>query len=174
MLPTIRKVTSITKLEFDGTGKKKVFNFYKDLDELRDCRIWGLEAYYFEEQASVIQTQGTLTYDPDYNLPVISKNQFQNGFLNLYDTNNINFLINAPLVIFGTIQNDMANFGGARIKSGIVERDAKSFNGQKIDMQNSSVVFNGDANQLVETRIIFMDIYYSRMDLDKVIIKKLN
>jgi len=107
-------------------------------------------------------------------LPVISKNQFQNGFLNLYDTNNINFLINAPLVIFGTIQNDMANFGGARIKSGIVERDAKSFNGQKIDMQNSSVVFNGDANQLVETRIIFMDIYYSRMDLDKVIIKKLN
>jgi len=169
MLPTIRKVTSITKLEFTGNNKRIFFNFFKDLDELRNCRIWGIQTYYsstFEGQA-----RGTLKNDPDYNLPVITETQYQNGFLNLYDTDNINFLINAPLCIFGTIQSMPDSFG--RIPAGIVERDAKSLNGQKIDMQNSNVVFNGTANTIKETRSIFMDIYYSRMDLDKVIINKL-
>jgi hypothetical protein len=169
MLPTIRKVTSITKLEFTGNNKRIFFNFFKDLDELRNCRIWGIETYYsstFESQA-----RGTLRNDPDYNLPVITETQYQNGFLNLYDTDNINFLINAPLCIFGTIQSMPDSFG--RIPAGIVERDAKSLNGQKIDMQNSNVVFNGTANTIKETKTIFMDIYYSRMDLDKVIINKI-
>lgn len=169
MLPTIRKVTSITKLEFTGDSKKIFFNFSKDLDELRNCRIWGIETYYSENIEG--KAVGTLNVDPDYNLTVISELQYRNGFLNLYDTDNINFLINAPLCIFGTIQNFPEDFGN--FKAGIVERDAKSLSGQKIDMQNSNVVFNAAANTVKGTQTIFLDIYYSRMDLDKVIINKL-
>jgi hypothetical protein len=169
MLPTIRKVTSITKLEFTGNSQRIFFNFFKDLDELRNCRIWGIQTYY--SQTFENQSVGTLKNDPDYNLPVITEKQYRNGFLNLYDTDNINFLINAPLCIFGTIQAMPTNFN--TIPAGLVERDAKSLSGQKIDMQNSNVVFNGNANTIKETRTIFLDIYYSRMDLDKVIINKL-
>lgn len=169
MLSTIRKVTSITKLEFTGNRRKIVFNFSKDLDELRNSRIWGIQTYYSSQFEN--RPLGILKADPDFKLPVITELQYRNGFLNLYDTDNVNFLINAPLSIFGTIQDMPNNYN--RIPSGIIERDFKSLSGQKIDLQNSNVVFNGGANTTKETRTFFIDIYYSRIDLDKVIIEKL-
>lgn len=166
MLPIIRKVTISLKVNFDGTSRPVKVNFNQDIEELRNVRLWGVQTYYSaaEPRAS------TLILDPDYSRPVISRKQFQGAFLNLYDTKNVNFLINCPFAVFGTLQNGVDGFGTTH--PGITERDAKSFNGQFLDIQNSFVIFDGSVNNAADaTRSIVIDIYYSRQDLDKELLK---
>jgi hypothetical protein len=166
MLPTIRKVTISLKVNFDGTSRPVKVNFNQDIEELRNVRLWGVQTYYSaaEPRAS------TLILDPDYSRAVISRLQFQAAFLNLYDTKNVNFLINCPFAVFGTLQNGADGIGTT--DPSINERDAKSFNGQLLDIQNSFVIFDGSVNNRPDaTRVIVLDIYYSRQDLDKELLK---
>lgn len=165
MLPTIRKVTIALKVNFDGTNNPVKINFNQDIEELRNVRLWGIETYYRTEKIIA----STLVKDPDYLRPVISRLQFQGAFLNLYDTKNVNFLINCPFAVFGTLQNGVDGFGSYH--PSINERDAKSFNGQFLDIQNSFVIFDGSVNNAIDdTRSIVIDVYYSRIDLDKKIV----
>jgi hypothetical protein len=169
MLPIIRKVSVSLKVKFDGLGTPIKVNFNQDIEELRNVRLWGVQTYYFAGKAP-FGTFGTLFTDPDYKIDVISKKQFQGAFLNLYDTKNVFFLQNAPFVIFNTIQNNTE-----KEFFGIVERDAKNFNGQFLDLTASFVKFDGSANPLLEpaeTRTIVIDFYYSRIDLDNELLKK--
>jgi len=167
MLPTIRKVAISLKVDFDGTGTPVKVNFNQDIEELRNVRLWGIQTYYSGEEARA----STLIFDPDYSITVINKDQFQGAFLNLYDTKNVFFLQNCPFAVFGTLQNGADNLGNKSI--GIVERDAKNFNGQYLDIQSSFVIFDGSVNvQRPEQRTIVLDVYYSRQDLDKELLKK--
>jgi hypothetical protein len=167
MLPTIRKVTISLKVNFDGTNTPVKVNFNQDIEELRNVRLWGIETYY----SGAKSLASTLPLDPDYTRIVISRFQFQGAFLNLYDTKNINFMINCPFSVFGTLQNGVDGFGSNH--PAINERDPKNFNGQFLDIQSSFVTFDASVNNVRDiTRVIVMDIYYSRMDLDKVLLKK--
>jgi hypothetical protein len=168
MLPTIRKVTISLKVDFDGLGTPVKVNFNQDIEELRNVRLWGIETYYSAKEPRA----STLILDPDYSIPVISRFQFQGAFLNLFDTKNVNFLINCPFSVFGTLQNGADGFGTTH--PGIVERDAKNFNGQYLDIQSSFVIFDASVNnvQRPEQRTIVLDVYYSRQDLDKELLKK--
>lgn len=166
MLPIIRKVTIALKVNFDGSGSPVKVNFNQDIEELRNVRLWGVQTYYSGAKSLV----STLALDPDYGRVLISRLQFQSAFLNLYDTKNINFLINCPFAVFGTLQNGVDGNGTSH--PSINERDAKSFNGQFLDIQNSFVIFDGSVNTRPDnTRSIVIDIYYSRIDLDKKIVK---
>ena len=79
-------------------------------------------------------------------------------------------MVNCPFAVFGTLQNGVD--GIANTHPCINERDAKSFNGQFLDIQNSFVIFDGSINNRPDdTRTIVIDIYYSRIDLDKKIVK---
>ena len=167
MLPTIRKVSIIQKIDFLGNGLRAKFPFTQDLDELRNSKIWGIETYYSIKTGR--GTAGSLKSDPDFGRPIISKQQFQGAFLTLYDVKNVAFLINAPFAIFSTIENNALGKD-----TNIVERDCKSLCGQVIDIQNSFVTFDASSVPVApESRSIFIDIYYSRIDLDTVIIDKL-
>jgi hypothetical protein len=168
MLPTIRKVTISLKVNFDGLGTPTKVNFNQDIEELRNVRLWGIETYY----AAANPIASTLILDPDYSRTVISRFQFQGAFLNLYDTKNVNFLINCPFPVFGTLQN--GTDGSGRQHPTITERDAKNFNGQYLDIQSSFVIFDGSVNNTEEgdKRVIVLDVYYSRQDLDKQLLKK--
>lgn len=165
MLPTIRKVTVNLKVNFNGLGTPIKINFNQDIEELRNVRLWGLETYYKTDKIIA----STLIKDADYLRPVISKFQFQGAFLNLYDVKNVNFLINCPFAVFGTLQNGVDGFG--LYHPAINERDAKSFNGQYLDIQNSFVIFDGSVNNVEDNRVIVLDVYYSRIDLDKKFFK---
>jgi hypothetical protein len=166
MLPTIRKVTIALKVNFNGNNLPVKVNFNQDIEELRNVRLWGVQTYY----SAVEPRASTLIFDPDYSRAVISRRQFQGAFLNLYDTKNVNFLINCPFAVFGTLQNGADGFGITH--PGILERDAKNFNGQFLDIQNSFVIFDGSVNNVIDTkRVIEIDIYYSRQDLDKELLK---
>lgn len=168
MLPTIRKVTISLKVNFDGTNTPVKVNFNQDIEELRNVRLWGIETYYSVDRLTI---NSTLKQDPDYSRIVISKTQFQGAFLNLYDTKNVYFLQNSPFAVFGTLQNNGDSFIGKDFA--ITERDPKNFNGQFLDIQSSFVTFDASVNNVTDiTRVIVMDIYYSRMDLDKVLLKK--
>lgn len=169
MLPIIRKVTISLKVNFDASGKPVKVNFNQDIEELRNVRLWGIQTYYSaDEQARF----STLILDPDYSIRVITKTQFQGAFLNLYDTKNVNFLINCPFAVFGTLQNSTELLPTTK-DFGITERDAKNFNGQYLDIQSSFVIFDASVNvQRPEQRTIVLDVYYSRQDLDKELLKK--
>tara|TARA_R110000868_G_scaffold60249_2_gene184345 strand:- start:166 stop:669 length:504 start_codon:yes stop_codon:yes gene_type:complete len=166
MLPIIRKVTIALKVDFDGTKKPVKINFNQDIEELRNVRLWGIQTYF----STANSTASTLTLDPDYGRAVISRTQFQGAFLNLYDIKNVNFLINCPFAVFGTLQN--GNDGIGITHPSITERDAKNFNGQYLDIQSSFVIFDGSVNGVKDnTRSIVIDIYYSRTDLDAKLLK---
>jgi len=165
MLPTIRKVTISLKVDFDGNNTPVKVNFNQDIEELRNVRLWGIETYY----SGAKPLASTLALDPDYSRIVISRFQFQGAFLNLYDTKNVNFMINCPFSVFGTLQNGVDGFGFTH--PAINERDAKSFNGQFLDIQNSFVIFDGSVNNVADgNRVIVIDVYYSRIDLDKKLV----
>lgn len=167
MLPTIRKVTISLKVDFDGLGTPVKVNFNQDIEELRNVRLWGIETYYAAAKFVV----STLPLDPDYSRTLISRLQFQGAFLNLYDTKNVNFLINCPFPVFGTLQN--GTDGNGTNHPSITERDAKNFNGQYLDIQSSFVIFDGSVNNTQrDNRVIVLDVYYSRQDLDKELLKK--
>ena len=167
MLPIIRKVTISLKVNFDGNATPVKVNFNQDIEELRNVRLWGIQTYYSAKEPRA----STVILDPDYSIPVISRFQFQGAFLNLFDTKNVNFLINCPFSVFGTLQNGADGFGTTH--PAIVERDAKNFNGQYLDIQSSFVIFDGSVNvQEREQRTILLDVYYSRQDLDKELLKK--
>lgn len=154
MLPIIKKVAVSLKVKFDGSKNPIKVNFNQDIEELRNVRLWGVQTYYLT---------GTLKKDPDYKINVINALQFQGAFLNLYDTKNVFFLRNAPFVIFNTIQNHTSGFS-------IVERDAKNFNGQFLDLTASYVTFDGNANNVIfedPIKTIVIDFYYSRINIDE-------
>jgi hypothetical protein len=169
MLPIIRKVTISLKVNFDANATPVKVNFNQDIEELRNVRLWGIQTYYSNNE---VPRFSTLILDPDYSIAVISKQQFQGAFLNLYDTKNVNFLINCPFAVFGTLQNT-ADLLPLTKGFGITERHAKNFNGQYLDIQNSFVIFDRSVNsQEPEQRTIVLDVYYSRIDLDKELLKK--
>ena len=166
MLPIIRKVTVSLKVNFDGSNHPVKVNFNQDIEELRNVQLWGVQTYF----SGANPIASTLIFDPDYSRTVISRFQFQGAFLNLYDTKNVNFLVNFPFSVFGTLQNGTEGIG--RDHPSITERDAKNFNGQKLDIQNSFVIFDKSVNQIADVkRSIVIDFYYSRLDLDKAILK---
>jgi hypothetical protein len=166
MLPIIRKVTVSLKVNFNGTNTPVKVNFNQDIEELRNVQLWGIQTYF----SAAKSIASTLVLDPDYSRVVISRFQFQGAFLNLYDTKNVNFLVNSPFCVFGTLQNGTEGIGANHPT--ITERDAKNFNGQKLDIQNSFVIFDKSVNQIADaTRSIVIDFYYSRLDLDKAILK---
>jgi hypothetical protein len=165
MLPIIRKVSIPLKVNFNGLNTPIKVNFNQDIEELRNVRLWGIQTYY----AGAKFLASIVPLDPDYSTAIISRFQFQGAFLNLYDTKNVNFLINCPFSVFQTIQNGVDAFGIHH--PCVTERDPKDFNGQFLDIQNSFVIFDASVNNVRESRSILIDVYYSRIDLDVKIIK---
>ena len=176
-LPIIREITIFTKVDIqriDIDNLQKKVNF-KDNNELRNVKLWGVQTYYkylySKMPELIIYDSGAFTNDPDYQLPIIEKKYFQQSFLNLYDINNDNFLKDAPLPIFQTIENSQnESFIPAKVyrDSTIVEKDHKIFTGQLFDLQNSSVSIIFPDNEIPDpsTFVIPITFYYSRIELD--------
>jgi hypothetical protein len=161
-------------------GSSVKFNF-TDNENLRNVKLWGVQTFYKGQENARLglnNQNGILIKDLDYQLDLLSKDEFQRCFLNLYDINNDNFLIQAPFVIFQTIQNVWSK-GGTPLPpplenpdGDIVERDTKYFSGQLLDLQNSFISFWNDKPFSDAEFSIVIDIYYSRIDLDTLV--KLN
>jgi hypothetical protein len=185
MKNVIRKESVIIKASIPkGTpiGANLKFNF-QDNENLRQVNLWGIQTYYRGElkpqppvnPLTFGMYNGILKQDLDYGLLLLDKAIFQRSFINLYDIHNDNFVINAPLVIFQTIQDNWS-MGGTPLPppqtnpdGDIVERDAKIFCGQHLDLQNCFISFvNSEVFTDVEFSIV-IDFYYSRIDLDKLI-----
>ena len=189
MSKVINEITIFTKVELskiDIRFLQKKVNF-QDNNELRNVRLWGVQTYYKYEYSklspppTINSLSGQFTNDPDYNLPLITKKFFQQSFLNLYDINNLNFLKDAPLPIFQTIENNQdSNISSSEdeilnIESTIVEKDHKIFTGQVFDLKNSSVTLIYPDGKFPNplTFIVPITFYYSRLDQDsKLLIKK--
>jgi len=163
MLPTIRKTTIFQKFKGYGSNEtEKVF--FEDNEDLRNVRIWGINTYYAGKNSV------TMERDPNYILGIISLPRLLHSFLNLYDTNGVNFCKNIPLINFATMQNNSSDFSGDKFQSAVVERDNKFFTGQKLDLQNSFVVIN---EHFTNTFVLPLEIYYTRIDLDENNLDKL-
>lgn len=187
MKQVIRKKSVILKFDFN-TNQEFIFektkiNFVDD-EDLRNVQLWGIQTFY--KGTTIVNEQlppnnlfnGILIDDIDYGLPLISKNLFQLAHLNLYDTKGENFLRDCPFVVFQTIQNQWIEQPiiiepfDQKTLSDIVERDAKYFTGQKLDLQNSYIelatIGLGGVDKIGEFSIV-IDFYYSRIDLDTLI-----
>lgn len=140
-------------------GNQYVQSFrFKDNENLRNVKIWGVQTYY----------QNIFPYSLDFPIgypQLPTKSQFRRLFLNLYDTKGINFLHTAPFVIFQSIENGTLFTNKYAENSTIQEKDFKYFKGQKLDLQNSSVEY---ISNKAEQFTIVVDIYYSRIDIDKI------
>ena len=183
-LPIIREITIFTKVnleKIDTLFQQKKINF-QDNNELRNVRLWGVQSYYYYDYNKSIPTinyfSGQIKTDPNYNLPIVRKKFFQQTFLNLYDINNDNFLKDAPLPIFQTIENSQEEFDDVDVfrEETIVEKDHKIFTGQLFDLQNSSLsmIFPDEKYPNPSTFVIPLTFQYSRIDLDanKNLLKK--
>lgn len=185
-LPIIREITIFTKVDLqrvDIENLQKKVNF-KDNNELRNVKLWGVQTYYkylySKTPDLIIYDSGAFTNDPDFQLPIIEQKYFQQSFLNLYDINNDNFLKDAPLPIFQTIENSQNEsfqpLPRVERDSTIVEKDHKIFTGQLFDLQNSSVSIIFPDNDIPDPSIFVIPItfQYSRIDLDanKNLLKK--
>ena len=163
MLPTIRKVTVFQKFKGYGSNEtEKVF--FEDNEELRNVRIWGINTYYLSKD------NVTMIKDPNYDLAIITLPRLVHSFLNLYDTNGVNFCKNIPLINFATMQNNSSYLTSDKFVSAFVERDNKFFTGQKLDLQNSFVEIN---QHFTNTFVLPLEIYYTRIDLDENNLDKL-
>jgi len=184
-LPIIREITIFTKVDLqkiDIRNLQKKVNF-KDNNELRNVKLWGVQTYYkylYSKTPDLITyDSGAFTNDPDYQLSIIEKKYFQQSFLNLYDINNDNFLKDAPLTIFQTIENSQDEniiLPHINRESTIVEKDHKIFTGQLFDLQNSSITIIYPDGKFPDplTFVIPITFQYSRIDLDanKNLLKK--
>ena len=182
MLPVIRKVMIFTKIEIDidTIGSIARINF-KPNNELRNVKLWGVQSYYrysYSKTPTLIKYEsGQFTQDLDFHTDLINKDYLQRSFLNLYDTNGVNFLRNAPLPIFQTIENGQDEFysnNGEEIvdrESTIVEKDNKEFNGQLLDLQNSYINIVWSGLDYKNPKVIPLEFYYSRIDLDNTTTK---
>lgn len=127
---------------------------FPDNENLRNIKLLAIQSYY-----DTILTNGI----PSNEFTLISKEQLQNSFLTCYDCDGVQFLNKAPLIIFQTIQ---INADITKLeKNGIVERDAKILNCQKLDLQNSYVEIFSAAP--ARDLLIVIDFYYLRIDIDK-------
>jgi hypothetical protein len=157
MYPTIKKLNVSIEIKFNGKNTKIKFPFKNDTPELRNVRIWGLQTYYGDKNV----LYGNFSNDITYLKPLIDQKEFQNCYITLYDRKNVNFVKDAPVVIFQTIQ------GNSEVRNiEITERDNKTFCGQILDLQNSYIEFTADVNNIVnDSPLIFnCDIYYSKLD----------
>jgi hypothetical protein len=192
MKNVIRKKSVIVKFDFN-TNQEFIFNKtkinFEDDQELRNVQLWGVQTFY--KGTTILNEQlppdnlfnGILINDPDYSLPLITKNLFQLAHLTLYDTKGVEFLKQAPFAIFQTIQNQWIEQPviiepfDQKTLADIVERDPKTFTGQKLDLQNSYIELATDGfSPAYRTPpfSIVIDFYYSRIDLDKEVLTKLN
>lgn len=160
MKTIIRKETiSLQCISQALVGNQYVQSFrFKDNENLRNVKIWGVQTYY--KDIFINSLDFPIGY-PD--LP--SKGQFRRLFLNLYDTKGINFLHTAPFVIFQSIEHGTMFTNKYGENTTIQEKDFKYFKGQKLDLQNSSVEY---ISNKADKFTIVLDIYYSRIDLDKI------
>jgi hypothetical protein len=171
MKNVIRKETIIIKnVQFGGIGIPEKFQF-PDNENLRNVKLWGIQTFYLDQQGA---NAGQLFADPDYNIALIPQDVFQNCYLTLKDKKNVNFLKRCPFVIFQTIEN-----GGIAISSrydpssnSIVEKDHKVLSGQLLDLNNSYVELATNGLKPFEAKTIVINFYYSRIDLEKVTMKK--
>lgn len=171
MKPIIRKETVILTVKpvLDNlTNTIQSFRF-KDNENLRNVKLWGVQAYY----NTIVPFNLTGT-----KFETVNKKVFVKTFLTLYDISNIDFLNKAPLPIFQTIENGMVELRQTgqnpewinSVESTICEKDFKFFAGQKLDLQNSFVELIPDIGDdtFFKSQNYIFDFYYSRIDLDKI------
>ena len=167
MKNVIRKETIIIKnVQFAGIGIPEKFQF-PDNENLRNVKLWGIQTFYLDQQGA---DAGQLFADPDYDIALIPQDVFQNCYLTLKDKKNVNFLKRCPFVIFQTIENGGIAIG--RASNSIVEKDHKVLSGQVLDLNNSYVELATNGLKVFESKTIVINFYYSRIDLEKVAMKK--
>jgi len=178
MKHVIRKETVIIKnLTADGTGVRKFL--FPDNENLRNAKLWGLQLFYIGFDSLLVQSEGTtggqIQNDPDYNQYLIDKDTFQRSFITLCDNKNVKFLNQSPCVIFQTIQNGPVGdptFSNQTVS--LCEVDTKTFAGQILDLNNSYLQICEQDLKSFYGRSIILNFYYSRTDLENVMMKKLN
>lgn len=161
MIPTIRKTSVFQNFNLFSNKVNKIT--FDDNEDLRNVRLWGINTYFLAKNAE------TMTNNPNMGSDriCIIKDILQNSFLNLYDINGNNFVKDIPLIDFATMQNNPFSKFGDNTTCDIVDYDTKFFTGQKLDLQNSFVNIIWDGREFVDKLFLPLEIYYTRIDLDK-------
>ena len=108
--------------------------FIPDLPNLREVELWSVQCYYKKIVPFSVLSQR----------PTIDKVIFQNSFLTLVNYDGMEFLKQAPIVIFQTIENNMVEVPLTTDplvvnECTIQEKDFKSFVGQKVNYPKSYI-----------------------------------
>jgi len=126
-----------------------------DLPNLREVELWGVQAYYNDVIPNSVISQKT----------VVPKNVFVSSFLTLVNYAGREFLKQAPLVLFQTIETNMVGVPIStdpliQIPFGIQEKDFKSFCGQKVNYSKSYINVSIPVSIAVIDYVFLISIYY--------------
>lgn len=124
-----------------------------DLPNLRHVQLWGIQVYY-----SAIVPNSLIS-----GKPVITKADFQQSYLTLVNYDGKQFLNQAPLSMFQTIENNMVSvpFGeGLFTEASIQEKDFKSFTGQNVNYPKSFINVAKAITPVLFDQVYLISVFY--------------
>ena len=124
-----------------------------DLQNLRNVNLWGIQMYYDKIVPISILS----------NRNVIKKATLQRSFLTLENYAGRQFLKQSPIVLFQTIENNLADTGAGNDDSSIQEKDFKNFVGQKTNYPKSYIDIVAPTGSEKDEVFLF-SIYYTDKD----------
>ncbi len=157
----IIKKHELVYVTFPAGSNLTQFNF-PDQPNLRNAKIWGIQAYY-----SAIIPQNVITQNI-----TVPKNVFQTGFLTLLDYKGNQFCQQIPLPTLQTIENGLSGYvtstGETEIDNvpTIQEKDFKNFDGQIANWSKCFVQMPVAISTLGADTDFLFSVYYT--DLDEI------
>ena len=125
-----------------------------DLPNLRNVQVWGVQMYYSDIVPFSVISQR----------PLIDKAQYKNSFLTLVNYSGNEFLKQAPVDMFQTIENGLSAVaipGSPTVPSSIQEKDFKNFTGQKVNYPKSFIEVSQPVPVVAFEQVFLVSIYYT-------------
>jgi hypothetical protein len=120
-----------------------------DLPNLRHVQLWGIQVYYKDiVPNSLISGKAVLT-----------KADFQQSYLTLVNYDGKQFLNQAPLSMFQTIENNLSTIG-APFDASIQEKDFKSFTGQNVNYPKSFINVAKPIAPVLFDQVYLISVFY--------------
>ena len=126
-----------------------------ELNNLREVNLWGVQMYYKDIVSNSMISQR----------PVIDKSVFQTSFLTLVNYAGMEFLKQAPAVMFQTIENGVS--GAMNVATGnfvnpsIQEKDFKVLAGQIVNYPKSYIEVSTSIPPQVFEQVFLFSLFYT-------------
>jgi len=118
-----------------------------DLPNLRHVQLWGIQSYY----------GGIVPNSVISNKAVVSKADFKNSFLTLVDYKGRQFLNQAPLQMFQTIEDNLVE---TALPASTQEKDFKCFCGQAVNYPKSFINVSKPITPVAFDQVFLISVYY--------------